>query len=441
MNASELFKKYFDIMELHKIYLEKIKYRANVGMDRISPQKFENEMVENISIISRKVLSGTYTFTRYRQILINKGKGKAPRVISIPTIRDKLVLATLHKVLQETFKNDVEEPLLHTIIGEITHTALGGCYNGYVKLDITRFYSSINHNILIRKIKKRIRKKEVLSLLVRAISTETIENNVAAGEKNRNDRGVPEGLSISNILADIYLAELKQKILDKYEVKFYRYVDDILILCSETQAEEIAGYCKGLLENDYDLKINENKTKYGKLDEGVSFLGYLFFNNKVSIRSAAEEKLENSIESLFGMMKKGKISYSLFIWKLNLRIAGCILESHKYGWMFYYSQLTDLKILYHLDWLVEKLFDRYRLEKPKEIKRFVRVYHEITKNLQNSNYLINADRYTFERKIEVLSNIYNREIKNLTETEIDNLFKDAMFREVQYLENDIQNFS
>ena len=56
MKAAELFKKYFDIIELHKIYLEKIKYRANVGMDRITPQKFENELEENIKITNEVVL-------------------------------------------------------------------------------------------------------------------------------------------------------------------------------------------------------------------------------------------------------------------------------------------------------------------------------------------------------------------------------------------------
>lgn len=48
----------------------------------------------------------------------------------------------------------------------------------------------------------------------------------------------PEGLSISNILADIYLSDLKELICNKFDVAFFRYVDDILILCQADQAGE-----------------------------------------------------------------------------------------------------------------------------------------------------------------------------------------------------------
>lgn len=65
-------------------------------MDNITPKVFEAHLTDNIQIISKKVLAGAYSFTRYREILISKGRGKEPRVISIPTIRDKLALAAYY---------------------------------------------------------------------------------------------------------------------------------------------------------------------------------------------------------------------------------------------------------------------------------------------------------------------------------------------------------
>ena len=152
-------------------------------MDNITPKVFEAHLTDNIQIISKKVLAGTYSFTRYREILISKGRGKEPRVISIPTIRDKLALAAYHSFLQNVFADTIEEPLLHTIVGSISQRVLSGQYNGYVKIDITKFYSSINHSILLKKIKKKIRKKEALEFLVRAITTQTIPRNVSVSEK------------------------------------------------------------------------------------------------------------------------------------------------------------------------------------------------------------------------------------------------------------------
>lgn len=442
MNAARYFCRYFLPDRLKNIYFDKIKYRATVGMDRITQTAFENKLNENIQLVSRKVLSGKYKFTRYREVLISKGRGKEPRVISIPTIRDKLSLSAYHQFLQASFGKTIQEPLLHTIVGDITQEILDGCFDGYVKIDITHFYASIDHNLLLKKVKKKVRKVEAIHFLEEAISTETIARIGSPPSRSRNKRGVPEGLSISNILADIYLSDFKEKICSIYDVRFYRYVDDILILCNALEAGKIKDFCVTTLKSDYALDANEKKTMYGEIAKGIPFLGYMFFDKKVGICPSAEEKLEASIEELFRLRKRQIISQQVFAWRLNLRITGCILDSKKYGWLFYYSQLTDLSILFHLDWLIEHLFSRYGFEKPKDIKKFVRTYHEITKNVSNSSYIVNVDRYSIEEKAGILSKVYGQMSFDKKDVQIvDNLFKATMFKEVQKLEYDIQNFS
>lgn len=338
MSAAQLFRHYFTPKQLKETYYNKIKYHTTIGMDRITPIVFENQLENHIQVISKKALSGTYRFTHYREILISKGRGKAPRVISIPTIRDKLALSAYHQFLSASFADALERPLLHSIIGDITKEIVSGKWDGYVKIDITQFYASINHDILLKKLRQRIRKKEALHFLKEAITTDTIPK-IGSSQKTKRDRGVPEGLSISNILADIYLSAFAGKIYENYKVRYYRYVDDILILCPSPLAEDIEAFCVHTLISDFDLSVNKEKTLSGKISDGVAFLGYKFFDNKVSVRPSSEEKLEASIEELFRLRKRTKISQSLFVWRLNLRIAGCILDSKKYGWMFYYSQL------------------------------------------------------------------------------------------------------
>ena len=122
MSAARYFYKAYSPKMLNQIYKEKIQYRASAGMDNITPKVFGAHLTENIQIISKKVLAGTYNFTRYREILISKGRGKEPRVISIPTIRDKLALAAYHTFLQNVFADTIEEPLLHTIVGSISQS-------------------------------------------------------------------------------------------------------------------------------------------------------------------------------------------------------------------------------------------------------------------------------------------------------------------------------
>ncbi len=442
MNAARYFRRYFSPKQLRNIYREKIRYKATVGMDRITPQAFETALENNIQLISRKVLSGKYRFTRYREVLISKGRGKEPRVISIPTIRDKLALAACHRFLQDTYGSQIQTPLLHTIVSDISKAVLSGEYTGFVKIDITRFYSSIDHQILLKKLKRKVRKPEAIYFIQEAIATETIAQNGSAQERKPNTCGVPEGLSISNILADIFLTGLEAKVTQCFDVRFYRYVDDILILCDASMSESIKNHCINLLQSDYSLKVNENKTMAGSIAKGVPFLGYVFYDENIGIRDAAVKKLEASLEDLFRLCKKGAISTPVFTWRLKLKIAGCILDSKKYGWLCYYSQLTDQRILFHLDWLIDQLFDRFDLYRPEDMKRFVRTYYEITRNVSNSKYLINVDRYTIEDKIHVLSDIYRQKGFDINDAvNIDFLFKKTMFKEIQKLENDIQNFS
>ena len=88
------------------------------------------------------------------------------------------------------------------------------------------------------------------------------------------------------------------------------------------------------------------------------------------------------------------------------------------------------------------MFSRYGIEKPKDIKRFVRSYHEITKNVNRSSYIVNTDRYSLEEKAAILSEVYGQKNFNKKDTQtVDNLFRAAMFKEVQRLEYDIQNIS
>ena len=435
------FEKQFTTNALSSMYYNKIIHRASVGMDRVIPDSFHKDLDSNLEIISRKVLNGSYKFTHYKQLLISKGRDSAPRVISIPTIRDKLTLAVCHRFLQESFIKDIEEPLLHSVIGDIKSKIQTGEYDSYVKVDIRRFYSSIDHRILLSKLERRISDKRAIALVENAISTATVPNDTALPKNLKNERGVPEGLSISNILANIYLSDLKEIMLGRYPIEYFRYVDDILILCKESDAKYIEEDMTNFVQVIYKLDVNAEKTEYGKLSDGVIFLGYEFYNDRIGVRLSAIQKLESSIEMLFRLYSREIIEEQLFLWRLNLKISGCIFEEEKYGWLFYYSQLTDIKVLYHLDWYISKLMERFKVRADLKVKKFVRTYYEIIKNLSKSTYLINTDKYDTAKKRSVIQTVLPKKVVPTDPKEVDERFKILMFREIQKLEHDIQHFS
>jgi len=172
MSASSAFKNIFTKKYIEELYFSSVRYRAVVGIDRINMKAFERQLKEHIDIVYRKSRNGTYNFSQYREKLLSRGPSKYPRVISIPTIRDKLTLKALFEAMDIVYGN--ETPFLHKIINEVSLSVNEGLYDGVLRLDVKDFYPSIKHDILFNQIKKRVRKKEILHLLKDAISQATL---------------------------------------------------------------------------------------------------------------------------------------------------------------------------------------------------------------------------------------------------------------------------
>ena len=122
------------------------------------------------------------------------------------------------------------------------------------------------------------------------------------------------------------------------------------------------------------MELNDKEDE-GFVTQTFEYLGYVLNDSEVTVRKSSILKIEQSIEELFRTIKKENIEY--LQWKLNLKITGFIIERHKYGWLFFYSQITDLSLLFHLDDVVQKLIKRYKLEGEIKVKRFVRTYAEM----------------------------------------------------------------
>lgn len=224
---------------------------------------------------------------------------------------------------------------------------------------------------------------------------------------------------------------------EKSDLSYYRYVDDILILVNEGKffaiKKEIA---KDI--NELGLELNEKKDE-GKISEAFEYLGYTLSNDKVSVRKSSILKLEQSMEDLFGEVKKENIEY--LKWKLNLKITGFILGKQKYGWMFFYSQITDVNLLFHLDDVVQKLLKRYKLDGELHLKKFVRVYWEIKKALYTTKYIPNLDNLKLEERRKILSDIYQMDLTGKDEHFVEIQFRKIMKREIRDIERDIESIS
>lgn len=419
---------------LRDIYVNHIREKCSSGVDRISRDTFEKQLDEHLSVIERKIKNGSYMYSNYKQILISKGPYKYPRVISIPTIRDKITLKIIKDLLSESFSSHLSNELIHVTIQRIKNVINNGRHDTFLKFDIQNFYPSINHRLLLRKVKTGVTSRSVVSLIRKAIKTPT------GVKSDRTSKGVPQGLSISNVLADVYMIELDKKYSSASDFFYFRYVDDILILCKNADLERIKLEI-GQDFNHMKLALNKEKTTFGSIQQPFSFLGYEWNGQVFTVRRESRYKLETSLLKLFTEYKYSRLNIHECIWRLNLRITGCRYKGKKYGWVFFFSQVDDHQFMFRLDSLVQKWCRSYGINDTTNVKRFIRVYKEITLNLSNTKYIPDFDNQTIEEKKRILRRYFGVMTNKYNDYEIEVIYHRHISKVVRDLERDVQGIS
>ncbi|WP_081103736.1 reverse transcriptase domain-containing protein [Acinetobacter venetianus] len=441
MSNIKLFHTYITQKNLKKTYFEKIYYTTSMGVDNISPSTFNKKHLEEIEIINKKVKNNTYKFSKYRLKLINKGKNKPPRDLYIPTIRDRLLLKVINDFLLTIYNDDIIQKLPQIVVKEVKEQFLSNNYDTYVKVDIQSFYPSINKEILINIIKRKVRSNTFIRLIKQSLNPRNLHNI------NSID-GVPQGLSISNTLAYLYLIDIDKNFISKPNLSYFRFVDDILIFCNEKDIDTVKKDLHSLFQKKqltiHPIQPEGSKSKIGKINhDHFEYLGYKFTDRKITIRESSANKIRNSLVEIFTAYKyDSNKNIDLLKWSLNLKISGCIHEKKSKGWVFFYSQVTDISLIYELDHFVKILANKFRIpEILKDIKKFSTTFFEINHNLNSTKYIPNFDKINLDKKINILEKYFDFSCKNLTEEEINDEFQKRIRKKISKLLTDPRDFS
>ena len=394
------FIEYLESKTLKDDFNIKLRYSNTLGTDGISTNKFSKILDEEIDLIEKKVKDRTYNISPYKEQLILKSRNSNPRMISIPTNRDKLVLNALQKFIAAEFKDIVSTDHVSEKINAVKKIIQSKKYNSFIKIDIKNFYPNIDHQILLEKIKKYIDDEEALYILEKALTQITIAQGRRVDKNNNIEKkGVAQGLSISNILASIYLHDVDVKYQNYKDMSYFRYVDDILIICDKEDVENIKICLKSDIE-ELNLELHEFKDSSDKSTSGTinvddfQFLGFRFHKNIISVREQSIDKLRNRIVEVFYSNIKNN-DEDLYK-ELNLKISGCVYDNKHYGWMHFFRQIDDQTLLYSLDSFVKSQFIRFnRKYDEKNIKKFIKTYfllkdYDINK-LDNTTYIKKFD--------------------------------------------------
>lgn len=433
------FSEFFSTVAIAEVFKSSVLVRSTRGVDGETPGIFLTNIDNNFNNLADVVLSGSYKLTRFREKLILKGAKERPRQVFIPTVRDRLVLRCLHNYLSSKFPT-AKTPLPHDCIKAIkTRLKSVNEDDCFLRVDIKNFYPSIRHSSLMKEVAAGVSDKRCQKLVRNAITT-------TAFAHKRSARGVPQGLSISNCLANIMLSKVDAELHQKFGVQnYYRYVDDIVILTKQVTASSdflfVAAAMKEVGLSVHKMKSKSfpnSKSQICSLAEGVEYLGFKLTATSVSVRKSSLKRIYDRIAGQITSLKYGG-SFSRFGFKLELTITGCILDGKRFGWLHFFQQSEDIGQLACLDRFIHnQLKKNSKIPQGYKPKTFVKAYHEIRFRAASTTYIPNFDVADMEYKKETLVKFGNTAgIEGWTVEEIEKRFFALVTKLAHELEQDV----
>ena len=165
-----------------------------------------------------------------------------------------------------------------------TNYILGYCF----KADIKHYFQEVNHEILLKIIKRKIKDKETIQLM------QCILKKASTQQLNK---GMPLGNLTSQFFANVYLNELDYFIKHKLKTKYYiRYVDDFIIFSkSKEQLKIWKNNISNFLKQQLNLELHPQKSKIIPLSKGVDFVGFRNFYHFKILRRRNIKKMDTKI--------------------------------------------------------------------------------------------------------------------------------------------------
>ena len=304
--------------------------RANKGapgIDGMTIEEFPEFARLHWDSIRESLLAGTYQPSPVRRVEIPKDSG-GTRPLGIPTVLDRLIQQPIAQVLVPIFDPGFSESSYGFRPGR---SALGAVrkvreyiregYRTAVDSDLSKFFDTVNHDVLMHRVARRVRDKRLLRLIGKYLRAGVM----VKGRLQHTPEGVPQGGPLSPLLANILLDDLDKE-LEHRGHRFARYADDFIILVKSQRAgERVMQSVQRFLERRLKLKVNPEKSQVARTDE-TSFLGFTFRGSSIRWSEKAFHEFKRRVKLLTGRS-----------WFVSMEYRFTELARYLRGWMNYFG--------------------------------------------------------------------------------------------------------
>lgn len=253
--------------------------------------------------LQRKLINGEYETSEYYVFKIYEPKER--EIFKLPYYPDRIVHHAIMNIMEPIWVSAfvkgtyscIRKRGMHKALKDVKFALKDEVNTQYcLKLDIRKFYPSIDHDILKIIVRKKIKDKRLLNLL-----DEIIESA----------QGVPIGNYLSQFFANLYLTYLDHWIKEQKKVRYYfRYADDIVILGGDKQQLRDLFYnIQDYLNNKLKLNFKDNWQIFKVDSRGIDFVGYRVFHTHTLLRKRIKKKFCKKINKLNKKQNLDKDTY------------------------------------------------------------------------------------------------------------------------------------
>lgn len=258
--------------ELLRGCFKRLRGDAAAGIDRVTKQMYARNLEENLTKLIERLHRMAYIPQDVRRVYIPKPGSAKQRPLGIPSLEDKLVQTGLGRILEQIYEADFIDSSFgfrpkrgcHDALRALSHTVERSNINWIVEADIKGFFDHVDHDWMMKFLAHRVSDKRVQRMIWRFLKAGIMED----GKRMVSDEGVPQGGSISPLLANLYLHYVLDLWFERRfskscakQARLIRYADDF-VACFELQADA-ERFRAEMIERlgQFGLEVEPTKTK------------------------------------------------------------------------------------------------------------------------------------------------------------------------------------
>jgi len=263
--------------------------RGAPGIDGMTVDDLVGHLQANWPAIRASLVAGTYRPQPVRRVAIPKAGGGS-RNLGVPVVLDRFVEQALMQVLQGKWDATFSEASFGFRPRRSAHQAVARAqeyiregYAWVVDLDLEKFFDRVNHDVLLSRVRARVRDPRVVRLIHRFLKAGVF---TLEGVTEPTVEGTPQGSPLSPLLANLLLDDLDQE-LEQRGHRFVRYADDgNIYVRSQRSGERVMASVTRFLERKLKLKVNAAKSAVDR-PWNRKFLGFTFTRGRVPRRKVS----------------------------------------------------------------------------------------------------------------------------------------------------------